>query len=138
MSTILPEHVRHSLLSSYYLLGSVCKAFKAHPEADTDYISMRADDVQCDLAEAIRHDWDNRVAQDRIQLCFKPLPTYGDLMPVADWLATVENGCFIDYDGEGRLATVNEESNISVKPSFVTSLKLPLPSWATHVMWYNR
>jgi hypothetical protein len=62
----------------------------------------------------------------------KPLPDYGDLIPVDDWLASAKGGAFIPYDGDGHWATakgMDDRSDVwGSKP----------PEWATHVMWFNR
>lgn len=67
---------------------------------------------------------------------FSPLPSWGDLMTRQDFVETVECGGFIDYDGDGHLATETQCSDISICPSMVKSFKWPV--WATHVVWYNK
>lgn len=69
---------------------------------------------------------------------FKPvtLITDGDPMTVADYLACVECGGFIDYDGFGHPATsTHEDERFTVIPSLG---KACIPPNATHVAWYNR
>ncbi len=58
-------------------------------------------------------------------LSFEPLSEWGDHMTRESFIATVACGGFIDYDGDGDLAT-------EADPHYVW------PDWATHVMWYNR
>jgi hypothetical protein len=70
------------------------------------------------------------------ELKMEPLPDYGDLMTLGDWLDCVESGGFIDYDGLGRYATDKEMSNIYVVPSDVEKGKVD-KSWS-HVVWFNR
>lgn len=66
---------------------------------------------------------------------FLDFPNYGDLLTKDEFLENVKYGAFIDYDGEGRLATESQETNWCVWPSIANS---KWPEWATHVMWYNR
>ena len=64
-----------------------------------------------------------------------PIPSYGDHMPIEDFVVYVKTGCFIDYDGFGDYATDNEVTDISISPSDV---KHGLdPRW-THIVWYNK
>ena len=65
-----------------------------------------------------------------------PIPKYGDLFTMKDWLECVECGGIIDYDGYGNYATETERSNIEVRPSDVKKGKID-KTW-THVVWYNR
>lgn len=68
---------------------------------------------------------------------FEPIPDYGDLMPLQEWIDGVECGGFIDYDGHGTLATADMNTCHSISPSdWSTDLKLP--EWVTHIVWYNR
>ena len=68
---------------------------------------------------------------------FRPLGTNGDHMTMADFMSSCECNAFIDYDGYGDLATDKQVSNITVTPSAAKHWK-KLPTWATHVVWYNR
>lgn len=71
----------------------------------------------------------------------RPMPEYGDLMTVEEYLAQVESGSFIDDDGNGRAVkdgmvedwTGNFGEN-DILPSEGDS-KIPLD--ATHVVWFN-
>jgi hypothetical protein len=66
------------------------------------------------------------------------------LMTWEEFLESVEDGCLIDYDGFGRLATQDKtttkmmESNIEIYPSEAGFPSRPHPKWATHVMWFNK
>jgi hypothetical protein len=73
-------------------------------------------------------------------LVFRPIPSYGTLMPLSDFLDSVSRGSFIDYDGSGHLATEHERSNVEIVPSNVVQVLQDHPeyNWATHVVWYNR
>lgn len=59
-------------------------------------------------------------------------PAYGDLIPAEQWLASVEWGYFIPYDGDGYWATKEGYDNDS------NVWDLNKPAWATHVLWLNR
>lgn len=70
-------------------------------------------------------------------------PDIGDLIPVKDWLAMCDDGSFTDYDGHGQLAMQLPDSTwrmatVRLLPSDITILKLKLPDWATHVLWFNK
>lgn len=67
----------------------------------------------------------------------EPLPNYGLLMTVADFVSMVRRGCLIDYDGDGVLATADACSEIIVRPSDVTERGLDARGF-THVVWFNR
>ena len=66
----------------------------------------------------------------------KPLPDYGDLMTIEEFINACKTGMFIDYDGSGRYATATEITTIDVYPSDVMKDKLD-KRW-THVMWFNK
>ena len=78
----------------------------------------------------------------------EPIPSYGDLMTIANWLACVKCGEFIDYDGYGRWATSTHmqanqpwgrhEMRTEVLPSDTKDPTFAPPAWATHVVWFNR
>ena len=69
-----------------------------------------------------------------------------DLMTVEEFIKSVTDGSFIDYDGHGHWATETKElgyggygiSSSNVYPSQILSGKKTPPQWATHVVWYNR
>lgn len=65
-----------------------------------------------------------------------------DLIPIDQWLFSVKNGSFIDYDGFGQLAFKTgdkwKRSNATIRPSDISVFKLNLPEVYTHVLWYNR
>ena len=74
----------------------------------------------------------------------KPLdPDLGSLMPLSEFVDSCELGHFINYDGFGNYATAKETSDIEVRPTDVARngkrlASFQAPSWATHVVWYNR
>jgi hypothetical protein len=59
-----------------------------------------------------------------------------DLYSIESFQDSVKLGCFIDYDGFGLLATKNKVSDIEIYPS--QALSFQYPSWATHVVWFNK
>lgn len=68
----------------------------------------------------------------------EPLPTYGDLMTLEDFVRRCKDGSFIDYDGFGNFATKTEMFRKEVHPSDVIKKDFkPKPEF-THVMWFNR
>lgn len=63
------------------------------------------------------------------------LPTYGDLMTVAEFVATCAWGGFIDSDGSGHLVKDGKmDPKYVVYPSQLRSI----PKDATHIMWFNK
>ena len=66
----------------------------------------------------------------------KPIPDYGDLMTLEEFIQHVENGYFIDYDGQGEYATDTHVTGITVIPSDI--IKGNINEEYTHVVWYNR
>lgn len=59
------------------------------------------------------------------------------LMPLQEWQECVECGGFIDSDGSGNPATSTHRGNAGLYPSYAKA-KRPIPTWATHVCWYNK
>ena len=73
----------------------------------------------------------------------------GEFMTTWDWVRACLLGTFTDYDGFGRLATKDKESNIVVRPSCIRTydqlcdmsgrvVNFPDGTEFTHVVWYNR
>ena len=62
----------------------------------------------------------------------------GDLMTIDEFYAMVSKGALIDYDGHGRFATVDQQSDITVTPSIFKELRKYVPETLTHVIWFNR
>ena len=96
----------------------------------------------CDMAEAtnnanLRALENAKKAAGRFKKpMFKEIPEYGDLMPLQEWINCCESGGFVDYDGHGNLATADKCSRIEISPSQRRVIKYP--SWATHIVWYNK
>lgn len=69
----------------------------------------------------------------------EPHPTWGDVMPIDEWMDCVRSGGFIDYDGYGNFATETKYLPChNVYPSMVKKPGFIFPAWATHIVWYNR
>jgi hypothetical protein len=64
------------------------------------------------------------------------MPTYGDVMSLADFIESVEDGGFIDYDGHGYYVKDDKASNIMIIPSDVkfNSIRKDFDK----VVWFNR
>lgn len=78
---------------------------------------------------------------------WEPIPEYGDLMTMEEFIASVKAGLFIDYDGFGNYSdgkrvlhrTLSEENDyepLIVNPSDVKKGKIR--KGFSHVVWYNR
>lgn len=77
-----------------------------------------------------------RKLMEKKEVEMRPHSKFGDLFTMEEWLECVADGGFIDYDGYGNYATLNETSNIEVKPSDVKKGTID-KTW-THIMWYNK
>jgi len=66
---------------------------------------------------------------------WEPLPTYGDLFTVREFMCSVESGLFIDNDGIGYYATDTQMSDLEAIPSQFNPDIDPI---FTHVMWFNK
>ena len=64
----------------------------------------------------------------------EPLPDYGDLMTVKEFLISCKNGNFIDYDGSGHPVKNKMMARIDIYPSNLEAI----PKDATHIMWFNK
>ena len=69
-------------------------------------------------------------------IVMRKIADYGDLIPLKEFINSVENGGFVDYDGHGYFSTASQQSNIYVSPSDIRKTEIPV--WATHVSWFNR
>lgn len=70
----------------------------------------------------------------------------GDLIPLTEWLECVEDGGFIDYDGYGDQVIHNPDKNkyyVVERADTDMGVVYPsmaehVPSYITHILWYNR
>jgi hypothetical protein len=67
---------------------------------------------------------------------FKPMPTYGDKMSLAEFIDNVKHGGFIDYDGFGNYTKDGKMSNIEIYPSDVK--KGNIRKDFDSIIWFNR
>lgn len=139
-SLLTPDLMRDndwSVRRSYWLLRAVLKKVpkKQLEGSANDFLLDQINDTLKSLAETITTNWNEYTKEFRSK---EKMPDYGDLMPTEKWLECVKCGGFIDYDGHGALSNGTELSDIEIKPSDVSALKLNIPTWATHVMWFNR
>ena len=66
----------------------------------------------------------------------KPLPEYGTLMSLEEFVAYSKTGFLTNYDGHGRYATSDQASNICVYPSDV--MMDTYRHDFSHVIWFNK
>lgn len=66
----------------------------------------------------------------------KPLPAYGDLMTLSDFVEECNFNNLLDCDGSGRYAFKDQISNREAVPSDVVNGIIDLRF--THVMWFNK
>ena len=67
---------------------------------------------------------------------WEPIPDYGCLMTLEEFVEDVDCGCVIDYDGSGNYATKDKMSSKPAIPS-VIGAGIVDKSF-THVVWFNR
>lgn len=123
------KHGKRLLRSSVFLLNDYLKTFKKD-----DYNRSSVVDTIKGLVSQYKFEYERACKKPT----FEPQPSYGDLMTVDEWKETVQSGGFIDYDGNGDLATGKFVSDIEIRPTDITLFNISLPMWATHVMWYNK
>ena len=68
---------------------------------------------------------------------FKPIPEYGDLMLLDEFVESCKGGGLIDFDGSGKYAFKNEMSNVSVYPSNYYKHE-NIDRDYTHIVWFNK
>ncbi len=73
---------------------------------------------------------------EEARLKMSTIPDYGDLITIEEFIATVEVGGFIDYDGFGKYATETQMSNKEIILSDVKRDKIDKSF--SHVVWFNR
>ncbi len=66
----------------------------------------------------------------------EPLPDYGTLMSLEEFVAYSKTGFLVDYDGSGRYATSDKASNICIFPSDILSGEYRHDF--SHVIWFNK
>ena len=68
-----------------------------------------------------------------------PFGDNGDLIKLADWLESVQDGMFIDYDGFGDAVrwVDGEEPKVLVEWIYPSGASR-LPEGTTHILWYNK
>ena len=72
-----------------------------------------------------------------IEITFKPIPDYGDLMTIEAFLEHLKKGFFMDYDGTGRYAFKDKQSDYMFDINDYKYFK-EYDKRFTHVMWFNR
>jgi len=66
----------------------------------------------------------------------EPIPDYGDVMPLEEFIECCETGGFIDYDGHGRYVKDGQATNIYVYPSDVKHGAIRKEF--DKIIWFNR
>lgn len=121
---------------AFWLLREWANKFKTLDDPKSDYLLMRTGDCIKALSKDLAEAWETEAQQGNSDL--RPHRDLGDIMPLNEWLDCVQSGGFIDYDGHGSLATKSGYSSVDISPSDITVLKVKIPSWVTHIVWYNR
>ncbi len=76
------------------------------------------------------------MANKKIKISFKPIPEYGDLMSLDEFIDCCKSGGFIDYDGHGKYAFKDKISDKIVIPSHI--IEGNIDKNFTHVVWFNK
>jgi len=66
----------------------------------------------------------------------EPIPSYGDLFTLDDFIGMCKDGTLINSDGTGYYATEQGMSDVAVYPSSVMQNDIS-KKW-THVVWFNK
>lgn len=118
---------------------------------DPLYLGLLEVSKGSDLSAYVR-----RLIEEDLRTRMTPPPT--DMVPIGDgrddagaeegdalahWTwnefeAACESGSIIDDDGFGELASATHVSSVRVYPSQFRDVALSRPTWATHVVWYNK
>lgn len=65
-----------------------------------------------------------------------PLSNYGDVMELKSFVSACKSGVFIDYDGHGYYVEEDQETDIMILPSDVTSGRYRKDF--NQIIWFNR
>lgn len=84
----------------------------------------------------------------------RPIPNYGTLMTLKEFISCVNSGGFIDYDGHGYYATKTQMTDKLILPSHITgrtrefsmetgefktvNVKKKLDKNFKYVVWFNK
>lgn len=70
---------------------------------------------------------------------WKPIPEYGDLFTLEEFLELCESYCFVDYDGFGNYSD-GENMVIGLDMMMLPSefLAIGRDTVFTHVVWFNK
>lgn len=83
--------------------------------------------------------WIRYMSLTNPQITYRPIPDYGRVFTIGEWIYNVEDGWLIDDDGYGKFATKTEMSNIMVCPSDIQRQdKIDWFNQFTHIVWFNR
>jgi hypothetical protein len=70
------------------------------------------------------------------RLLNEPLPDYGDLFPLEEFITMCRNRFLINYDGSGCYATARRMARLDARPSDIAGGRIDRRF--SHVMWFNR
>ncbi len=66
----------------------------------------------------------------------KPIPNYGCVMTISEFVESVRNGSFTNDDGSGNYSNGMEMSDEHVDCKAIYKGR-PIPGWA-YVVWFNK
>lgn len=67
---------------------------------------------------------------------YEAIPSYSDIMTLDEFIDSVKEGSFDDYDGHGNYANAKQMTDIRVYPSDLKHNTIRREF--THVVWFNR
>ena len=68
-----------------------------------------------------------------------PIPDYGDLFTIEEFMEMARGLGFIDWDGTGYFATKDGLSDIVARPStLLQGFPMKHTGEFTHIMWFNK
>lgn len=89
-----------------------------------------------EFAEVLQENfWDLLKAPDKT-IKYEPIPDYGDLMTMEDFVESCKDFSFLDEDGTGYYATATQKSNKPINPSDV--MGETYDKSFSHVVWFNK
>jgi len=134
------------ILERISILDKICddkiEAFDKLWFSNTEPFNEKSfDDYSKGRIQACGEDLKELITLERQERMLRPiilaeLPTYGDVMSLADFIDCVNCGGFIDYDGYGHYVKNGMESNIEIFPSDIKFFMIR-PEFDT-IIWYNR
>jgi len=80
-----------------------------------------------------------RPFEAEMRVAFEPIPDYGDIFELGEFMESVKSGMFTDWDGHGfYAASKNRMSNVFAKPSDISKGDIDGRNKWYYVVWFNK